>query len=403
MLRRGLVLVLAGAIMPAAAAAQAPASSSRRAQPPVARQPATPAATPASPDDGVFAAAGKLSDAESAAWIEAADAVIAKTPADREAATRKMAAHLSAGRVLQALITYETWSKAAKREDPALVRRVALDVLRRLRTATPSELRMLALESLARGGDASSRQALVDRSKEASTSPDAWHAREALARLGDRPSIGILTTRARQGMGSQRLSALDALRGLPVTPETVVALREALGLDDPVLQGAAASLAGELGARDLVPTLKAVAASGRFGVPLQASCALVSLGDMSARAYVDESLASDLPDVKLLAAQALSAASIDGWQPALVPVLKDTNPINRLQAAAMLMPSHPDEATPIISGALADPNPVVREEAMKVIASRPGSTLSLFKRGLIDDAPGVRLRAAAAIEARTRP
>ncbi len=399
---RACALPLIGALLcpwPLTAWAQPPrAPQGRTAGPAAVAQPASPAAA----DDRVFAEAARLSQADVDGWIEAADAVLARTPTDRPAAARKVAAHLSAGRVREALVGYETWSKAAAREDTSLVRRIALEVVRRLRGAPTAELRAQALEVLARSGDGPSRQSLVEKAKGSSTSPDAWQARVALARLGDAASVAILASRARQGMGSQRLSALDALRGMPVTPEVVSALRESFGLEDHVLQGAAASLAGELGARDLVPDLRALAASGRFSVPLKASCALVALGDTSRRAFVDEVLGGELADAKLLAAQALAAAGADGWQRAIVPVLADVNPVNRLEAAALLSVSHAAQATPILTEALTDTNPVVREEAMRIVAGRPATPLMHLKRALLDDAPGVRLRAAAAIEARTR-
>ena len=297
---------------------------------------------PRSPDDDVFEQAATLGDAGAAEWIAAADAVLATTPADRQAAARKLAAHLAMGRVPEALVTYESWSKASAREDYALLRRLAVAVLRALHDAPSSELRALALEARARGGDAQARDLLVERAKESpATTPDAWQARVALARLGDRASIGVLATRARQGMGSMRLGALDALRGLPVTPDVVTALGEALALEDAMLQGTAATIAGELGAQALIPQLQTVVATGHLDAPLRAACALVALGDTTMRARVDEALTGSLPDVTLLAAQALRAASIATWQPAVRPVLKDANPLLRLQAAAMLLPTLP--------------------------------------------------------------
>ncbi len=396
-------VLLVGVVSTSAAiGVQAQQPAPRTTRPATPRQPAIAPAAPRSADDELFEQAATLGEAEAAAWIEAADSVLAKAPTDRQATTRKLAAHLAMGRVPEALVTYESWSKAAAREDHPLLRRLAGAVLRQLETAPSSDLRAQALEARARGGDVQARERLMEHAKESAATPDAWQARVALARLGDRASVGVLATRARQGMGSMRLGALDALRGLPVTPEVVTALRDALALDDPMLQGTAATLAGELGATALIPQLKTVVATGRLDAPLRAACALVALGDTTMRARVDEALTGSLPDVTLLAAQALRTASIDTWQPAVRPVLKDANPILRLQAAAMLLSTLADEAMPIVSGALADPNPVMREEAMRFVADRPDTALILLKRGLIDASPGVRLRAAAALDARAR-
>lgn len=390
------VVACALAALPTAAIAQ-----QRPATPAAATAPAQPL-PPAQADARVFADAAKLGEPDANAWVAAADAVLSKTPTNRPAMVKKVAAHLSVGRVMPAVVAYETWSAAVKHDDDAIVRYIALEVLRRLQSTPSADHRVQALEALARGGDAAARQALADRVKTAPDSPDGWQARVALARLGDGPSVAALAARARQGMGSQRLGALDALRGLPVTPDVVAALDASLSLDDHVLQAEAAAVTGDVGANALVPKLRAVAASGRFTVPLYASCALVALGDASGRGVVDEALASELGDVKLLAARALRAGGVDGWQPAIVPVLKDANPLNRLQAAAMLVPTHGPQATPIITEALTDPNPVVRDEAMQIVAKNPTTPLVLLKRGLIDEAPGVRLKAAAAIESRTR-
>ena len=57
---------------------------------------------------------------------------------------------------------------------------------------------------------------------------------------------------------------------------------------------------------------------------------------------------------------------------------------------------------PIVTAALSDPNPVMRDEAMRFVADRPDTALVFLKRGLIDTSPSVRLRAAAALDARAR-
>ena len=125
--RRVLAPVLLTGVVFASAAicvhAQQPSPRTARQATP--RQPAIAPAAPRSADDELFEQAATLGEADAAAWIEAADAVLAKTPADRQAAARKLAAHLAMGRVPEALVTYESWSKAAAREDYPLLRRLA--------------------------------------------------------------------------------------------------------------------------------------------------------------------------------------------------------------------------------------------------------------------------------------
>lgn len=359
------------------------------------------ARTPAAEEDALFLEAARGLDAAAVAkWQAQADALLAADPASRAGTVRRMALHLGAREVDQALAAYARWAAAAQRHDVGLLNRVASATLIQLDEVPNSETRARALEARARGGDDRARALLKERAAATPPTADAWHSTMALARLGDMGASREVIDAARQGQGSQRVARVAALGALTPTAEVVAALVEALRVEDPMIQGTAADVAGEIKAKDAAPALRQVMATSRFAAPLRAARALVRIGDPAGRPLLLESLASPLPDVRLLAASGLTGDRTAAWADAVEPIVEDENPLYRLQAAELLLGTRAKAATKVLQDALSDPNPVLREFAARVLATRTTTSLDVLRVALADASPDVRLHAAVAIGAR---
>jgi HEAT repeat protein len=103
---------------------------------------------------------------------------------------------------------------------------------------------------------------------------------------------------------------------------------------------------------------------------------LFRLQDPSGIAQIDKMLASGIPDLQLLAAEAWDGQN-GPWVSALRPLLTNRDGLVRFQAARLIAPIDPDAAKLVFSEGLADPNPIVRAEtarlAGEMAAEQPGA------------------------------
>jgi HEAT repeat protein len=254
-------------------------------------------------------------------------------------------------------------------------------------------LRLLALESLARGGSpgARSRLRVLTDSTPAALA--------ALADLGDAPSATALVDGALGGqirpenaaelLPAAGFAAIDALVSLlkhPVAPVRADAIR---GL-------------GRVGARGAIPQLRAALTDPHPLVSSSAVVALTRLGDPEGEERANRMLGSDVPDMRLMAAAAFAARGDSRWTASVTPLLKDPNGLTRLTAAELLAQVEPEAAYGVVAAALCDQNPVVRAAGARVLAAPAlavmvQSDLASLRRLLRDPDESVRLRASALI------
>ena len=334
------------------------------------------------------------------AALEAADRELEKNPKDRSATVIRMAAMLANGQSLKALDAYDAWTRATAKEDVRLLARVARANLVQLQDGPTTAVRARALEVRGRLGDEAARRVLEARRTQVPPTPDTWESSVALARLGEPKAIAEVAKAARESVGSSRVSALEALRGLPTAGPVQDALLDALTNGDDMAKDTAADVAIDTPSPALVPALKQVLERGRFAAPLRAAVALMRAGNASGRQRVDAALASDLPDARLLAARAYSGGSDVAWVPRLEPVLQDPNTLLRVLAAELLLPAKPAQAMATLGSIMDEANPVLRAEAVRVLASHRPTPTATLRAALRDDAPWVRLHAASALAER---
>jgi HEAT repeat protein len=209
------------------------------------------------------------------------------------------------------------------------LRPIALDRLRRL--TDRFDVGPLALERLARDGDADARRQLETLARERRTPTTV----AALVRLGDRSQI----ERAKQLLGDrvlsdpvQLFSALNQIRATSAAP----AVMPWLDAPEDDIASAAALALGRLGYRPAVPQLRRVMAEKN---PLRrpaAAAALWRLGQRDVRSLLDDAMTSFLPEIRLSAAAAWAPETDGPWRAVIKPLLSDPNPARRIAAGRLL-------------------------------------------------------------------
>ncbi|MEP6918021.1 MAG: HEAT repeat domain-containing protein, partial [Acidobacteriota bacterium] len=169
---------------------------------------------------------------------------------------------------------------------------------------------------------------------------------------------------------------------------------------------AAADGLGRLGVPGTVGALQQAFKDPDPFVHSSAAVALARLKDPEGQAYVEQMLQSDVPELRLAAAEAWNGQ--DGpWVEAIRPLLVNRDGLNRVRAARLIAPIDPESARRTLQEAAADPNPVMRAESVRIAAElaqqRPAITdMAQLRRLLRDHDAATRLSSAGALMAVAR-
>lgn len=324
--------------------------------------------------------------------------VAAASAAQEAVSPAQIRALLDAGRLEQAIESYNRYATDRKNEDEALLAALGQATLRQLAEGGHGEtLTALALERLARVGDERARRALaLAATGERTLMPQGLPADASLARLGDARAGARLVELASRSDVPNRVAVIDAIRDARVQGAGT-ALQALLDDPSPPVRAAAADALATLGVKDAIPRLRSLLDDRVLLSRVSAASALKRLGDGSADKLLDEWLTSELPDLRLMAATAYAGSLRDrGWSAAVKPLLADPNGTNRLRAAELLLRADALAARETLRKAAFDANPAVRAEAARLLASAPSPELPLLRRLLEDESAWVRLHAAGA-------
>lgn len=343
--------------------------------------------------DAYAAALGRawtaLAHGQQADAVRAADEALRINARSHDAIAAKIAA-LSVADAARALDTYEGWVKTT--DDVFLLDPIARGVLASIAAGGDTALQIAALEQLARAGTEAARTRLA----ELRTKAQNHAAAAALARLGDAAAASKLVETVRSGaVAPDAAPELLESAGSAAVP----ALRELLKHPVAPVRADAARALGRLGVTDAASDLRTAMADQNPLVSASAAVALTKLGDREGETRTKEMLESELPDFRLMAAEAYVGRGGGPWVNAIMPLLRDPNGLMRFQAAALIAPIDPDAVREVLVSGVSDPNPVIRGEAARVLADQIASKsvmtdLPSVRRLLRDRDPAVRLRAA---------
>src|SRR5262249_45555133 len=260
-----------------------------------------------------------------------ADGVLKRKPRSHSAFTLKIEALSAGSQPISALDAYEAWIPKAggNLDDRGLLEPIAFGGLRVLSKGPDVGVRNTALKYLAKGGD----DAAIEALRKGSAQGD-QRAMVALVDQGDPDAIASLQKLAGSGTGRDLSAAIASLSehgGL--TPE----LAQTLAKDRVPMNRAAVA---DALARSKDPASRQLLESlSQDPDPLVHFSVILSRaknGDDAALAEARAMLASEVPDIRLSAAEALVDSMPRESEQAVRPLLTNPDGLNRFRAAAIV-------------------------------------------------------------------
>jgi HEAT repeat protein len=332
-------------------------------------------------------AAGRLDEA-----VSLANGVLKRKPRSHPAVSLKIEALSSGAEPITALDAYEEWLAKAGRnvDDRGLLEPVASGMLRTLATDSDPRIRSAALEFLARAGDDMALQGLRKGSADGDQS-----ATVALVARGDAEAIATLQTLVGAGTGRDNSAAIAALAdhgGLtPTLLERLI--KDRVPMNRAAVARALAANSGLAGAQLLDELSKDPDPLVRRSVTL----ARAKNGDEKALADARAMLASEVPDLRLMAAEALTTTLPGECEQAVRPLLTNPDGLNRFRAAALVGQVDPLAVQPVLIEGLAQENPLIQQEAARLVAETLPGDIVLLRQLLRHRDHAIVVHAAGAI------
>jgi len=321
-------------------------------------------------------------------------------------------AAITRGGAMSGLTTYESWLGTRRLEDPYVVRRIAIAVLREAMNASPGgpsgRGRLVALKALAAEGDAQALLKLAEaraRNQVGET--------KVMAELGDAKAVQDLVRRLELARPEQKGAYIDALAGTK-NPLAVPPILKLLDDPDPLVVAAAADALGKLDARQSIPRLRALV-EGQNGLQRWAAARSLSLmGDGGGVSFLRQMLvynpaaevqgaivepgAGDM--LQIQAAEALAPLGPNpDWMNTAQRLVGSPKPEVRLIAAKLIAPHDQPLAKDVLEALLLDSNAGIRETATDTLASRvAGDFVTLRRLVRSPDAYSQALAAARIVE-----
>jgi hypothetical protein len=348
----------------------------------------------------VAAARGLLSEGKAQEAVARVGTVLARQPANRDAAQVKTEALLSLQRYDDALSAYDAFAAAAKKPDAAMLATIGRVSLKRLAQASSGDTILLAgaLERLARDGDGEALQALKRAAASASPATEAGLAPTiSLVRLGDEEAARRLGTLLQSASPDSKATMIRVLQdaGAQSQAPAVAAL-----LADPDLgvRGAAAMAVGVLQYSKAVPQLQAIYRRDEQIVRMFAAVSLKRLGrtDAEMDTYLAGLVRKAVPELRVVVADAYQGSDAASWVPYIKELLSDRNELIRLRAAEVLACCDRPSAHAALAVALSSPLPPLRNEAARILDVKGLADAKDARRLLGDPADVIRMYGAGA-------
>jgi HEAT repeat protein len=332
-------------------------------------------------------AGGRLTEA-----VSLADGVLKKRPRSHSAFTLKLEALSAGAKPLAALDAYEAWIPKAGRnvDDQGLLQPIATGILRTLSGGPDPAIRGTALQFLVAAGDETASDTLRKLSAEGDQ-----RATLALVDQGDANAIATLQTFAGSVNGRDVSTAIKALAehgGL--TP----ALIQTFAKDRVPMNRAAVAEALAANSDPAAATvLEALSQDPDPLVHTSVVLARAKAGDEAALANARVMMASEVPDVRLSAAEALAGAFPRESAQAVQPLLTDPDGVNRFRAASIVGRVDPAAVQSVIIEGLAHQSPLIQQEAARVAAETLSGDLAMLRQLLRHPDRAIVVQAAGAI------
>lgn len=337
-----------------------------------------------------------LAQGRPAEAAKVAATLLSASPRSAPAMTLGLEASVATGGSAAAMTFYERWLGQRRVEEPAALRRIAIAALREVAADEKNVARPVALQALARDGDAQARHAL-----EALRGTAGDVSTRALAAAGDPAAVKDLTSSLQGAGGAEGVLALEAL-GTSGSSDAVAAIADQLRDERSEIRGAAAEALGRLGATGQVGALRELLNDRNTYVRLKAAGALTRLGDESGAIAAREFMTHESAGVRLAAAEAMAAQPTEEWRGLVRSLLSAPEVEVQIGAARLIGPYDPDAAFTVLEGLASSENPVVRELAARATGDIETTDMTVLRRLLKNAYPLGKVRAAARVLAITR-
>lgn len=288
--------------------------------------------------------------------------VLASYPKSAAALTLAVEAEIARAGSGVGLDAYERWLGGRALEEPSIVRRIALVLLRELAAGGEKDAaRLEALRALAATGDASAA-AELSSGVETGSAPEV----RALASLGNEAAVNVLIAQLDAG-ARNATSTIEAL-AQSGSKLAVAPLTARLQDRSPEVRGAAVEALGILASRyDLVERIKPVLADANNYVRIKAAAALFRLGDMSGLSLLQDLWSAEAAQSRLIAAQSMASQPGALWMDQVRRLTSAAEAEVRIAAARLIAPHDPELARRVIDQGMADQNPAVRDMAAEAL------------------------------------
>ena len=321
--------------------------------------------------------------------------LLASAPGDREVVDLAIGAALSQDDTARANALYDRFVQATNRENPAVLKPLAIKELQRVVANAGDEPRLAAdaLERLVRGGDTG---AAADLRQSARSRRVALLNDTALMRTGDQAAAARVTEALDAPDLPDKTVVAEAIGrsgDAQLAPRLVPLLRS----NDPYTRIAAVEALAALGYKDALPQMRMLTSDQVFEVRNKAALALTKLGDAAGRQLVDAMMRSPVPDVRLRAVQADTSLTPEQRRLVIAPILVDPDPLNRVFAAELLAKDDPEAAKPVLLALLKDPDMTPRKAAGRVIETLSPPDIPLYREMMASLDLWVRMYGAGAI------
>jgi HEAT repeat protein len=297
--------------------------------------------------------------------VSLADGILKRKPRSHAAFSLKVEALSAGAQPIAALDAYEAWLPKAGRsvDDRGLLQPVAAGLLRVLAADSDPIIRAAALRFLAQGGDAQ--------------------------------SITALQTLVGSGSGRDVSAAIDVLAEQgPISPSLLdTMLKDRV----PMNRAAAVRALGRSKDPSAARTLESLSQDPDGLVRATAVLTRARNGDTQALTAARLMLSSDVPDIRLVAAEALQSALPAEAEQAARPLLTNRDGIYRFRAAAIVGRTDPAAAHSVLIEGLSDQNPLVQQEAARIAAEALPDDIVLLRQLLRHGDRAVVANAAGAI------
>jgi HEAT repeat protein len=318
--------------------------------------------------------------------------VLAAYPRSAAAIVLAVEAALAYSGFSAGLSQYEKWLASRTVEEPSIVRRLALALLRETAHDTrASEARIEALRILAAERDEDAIRILSSATLEGRI-PET----RVVAAQGNDLAVKTLIANLDNG-GMNPVTSIEALAASG-SALAIPALSKRLQDPSPEVRAAAVEGLTKLGRRDeLVAQIKPLLNDRVSFVRVKAAGALFRLGDTSGEKILQDLMAEEAPVSHLVALQATASQPTAQWQDRVRRLTSATEPEIRVGAAKLLLPYDPETARKVLEAAASDPNSAIRGMAETTVVDLAANDLRALRHLLRSTNDLARVRAAGQI------